>query len=812
LALADGYKNVLIPIDQYAGSKERSKSEQGKTHLLSPLLKKLDKIKLSAMNQARAKKGNVSAKQKAMATKFKFQEDITESPDDVMGNAFYLRFHHSDARAFGWQRNGDHEGDALVGEENGKTHGSIIDHDGHRVGSRSNLHYAGRLWTSQKIISFWDYPKASDLPKMIKQLNKELKQYNEKIDINTWGVDVVADSKGKWAKKIKGDVNFKNDRWNIWDTTTVIIPLKKFAGSEKRTAEEMGKSHLLSPLLKKISAAKKEKLKAMDSARSKKGHTSAKQKAMMTKFKFSEDITESPDKVAISDNGTVTHRDNEAYSFAPGGNDLKTMFISDKGSSHSSMIVQYPGVGFNWEYSGRVWIKHKIIAFWYVPNKNKLKTQLKYINKALKEVTGVQINDDWLIELKGDYFKKNPDRLELAPYFEEHGYGLLPIKYYTGQPPKHDSKAYQQHQASPMKKKVNKAKLSAMGNARMKKGGTTAKQKAMATKFKFSEDKLNEGRVFKSAGIVPYIKKGGEIYYLLLHSGRLWGFPKGMLDKGEDSVATAKRETKEETGISISKIDSGWKAAQKFFVNVDYSTGEKLDKPAPKFVVYFLGESPTEKVKLSFEHTKYKWVKYEEGLKLLKFGKDILKKANEHLIKNEIRESVKLNDEIIGRFIEETDIVAIIKEASINSRAPTDDGPPIFYKTFAEYKRVSKKWLNSMFQETGWEVMDYILSHGAEDPENDFTMEYSTVPAVAYGKTGDGEGYPDPVGRYKKHFAKMNRELGWEIIKWMGIDGKKVTGVGAKAPVAAGAKDGTENSDRMEKDKEMNENLFTQEW
>jgi hypothetical protein len=47
----------------------------------------------------------------------------------------------------------------------------------------------------------------------------------------------------------------------------------------------MGKSHLLSPLVKQIN---KEKLKAMDSARTKKGHTTAKQKAMATKYKFSE--------------------------------------------------------------------------------------------------------------------------------------------------------------------------------------------------------------------------------------------------------------------------------------------------------------------------------------------------------------------------------------------------------------------------------------------------------------------------------------------------------------------------------------------
>jgi hypothetical protein len=30
---------------------------------------------------------------------------------------------------------------------------------------------------------------------MIAELNKELKQYNEKIDFNSWEIEVVADSK-----------------------------------------------------------------------------------------------------------------------------------------------------------------------------------------------------------------------------------------------------------------------------------------------------------------------------------------------------------------------------------------------------------------------------------------------------------------------------------------------------------------------------------------------------------------------------------------------------------------------------------------
>jgi hypothetical protein len=88
-----------------------------------------------------------------------------------------------------------------------------------------------------------------------------------------------------WALKVKGIEDFKHTKWNIWDSVNVIVPLKQFNGSQKRTEKEMGKSHLLSPVVKIIN---KEKLKAVGSARAKKGHTTAKQKAMATKYKFSE--------------------------------------------------------------------------------------------------------------------------------------------------------------------------------------------------------------------------------------------------------------------------------------------------------------------------------------------------------------------------------------------------------------------------------------------------------------------------------------------------------------------------------------------
>ena len=57
-----------------------------------------------------------------------------------------------------------------------------------------------------------------------------------------------------------------------------------------------------------------------------------------------------------------------------------------------------------------------------------------------------------------------------------------------------------------------------------------------------------------SAGIVIFRKEESKKLFLLLHypSGH-WDFVKGKMEKGETTQQTAIRETKEETGITISR-------------------------------------------------------------------------------------------------------------------------------------------------------------------------------------------------------------------------------------------------------------------
>ncbi len=136
-------------------------------------------------------------------------------------------------------------------------------------------------------------------------------------------------------------------------------------------------------------------------------------------------------------------------------------------------------------------------------------------------------------------------------------------------------------------------------------------------------------RIHRAAGIVPYIiKESGELRFLLIKGSFGWEFPKGHIEKEETSLEAAKRETEEETGLTIEEVHPSFRFLSKYLVTINYSTREKLDNPIPKTVAYFLGKSPTKEIKLSFEHSEYGWFTPSEAMeKLSKNKREVLKAA-----------------------------------------------------------------------------------------------------------------------------------------------------------------------------------------
>ncbi|MFA7141979.1 MAG: NUDIX domain-containing protein [Candidatus Paceibacterota bacterium] len=134
----------------------------------------------------------------------------------------------------------------------------------------------------------------------------------------------------------------------------------------------------------------------------------------------------------------------------------------------------------------------------------------------------------------------------------------------------------------------------------------------------------------KSAGLIIFRREKEKIYYLLLRYQSLskkgidyWGFPKGHIEGEETERETAAREAVEETGIKDLRFIDDFKYL------IDYSF-KKSGKIVFKTVTFFIAETTTKKVRVSFEHIGYQWVKYEPALSSLSFSNDIdmLKKAH----------------------------------------------------------------------------------------------------------------------------------------------------------------------------------------
>jgi 8-oxo-dGTP pyrophosphatase MutT (NUDIX family) len=116
----------------------------------------------------------------------------------------------------------------------------------------------------------------------------------------------------------------------------------------------------------------------------------------------------------------------------------------------------------------------------------------------------------------------------------------------------------------------------------------------------------------RAAGAVVFRRGDRGIRLLVLRAYKNWDFPKGLIEPGEDALAAARREVREETGLA----------------ELDYPFGDEFKETLPysgnKVARYYLAQTDAEKIELPVspelgrpEHHEYRWVSFEEAEDLL---------------------------------------------------------------------------------------------------------------------------------------------------------------------------------------------------
>jgi hypothetical protein len=446
-------KTKLIPVPEYSGSEKRSAEEIKQQHVISPLLKKKREVPYG-----------FGSKNPKYQEKRKWQmADIADENKEEL--PYPKLFEHPDwiTKPSGYEIMWDKPGTYAFGMYNGRlfvsrpraTHSgiAITDKNGKHLftAQRQTFKYAGRIWTKQKIVSFWVYPTKPLLFKILKGLEEKLEITI--IDDPAYKIDIPKEGIKKPGYGQKGKQ----------------IPIGEYLGNNyKQAPEDLARQHIISPLLKQ----KREVTPGWGSKNPK--YTEHRQWAIADlqheekEEELYPKLFENPNAIWNDEKKRKNDwKEKHDIAFSYYNKGKKKMLVStdthgDISCENPSMTsLGYSGRGVN---SGRIFRDQKIITFWIFPKdyEDLIKT-LRDVEKAVKERYAGKLKLNLLTDKKWRIEIPNRGDDEEVKYETLHGnWGswdpeegdqkYIPISIYKGGPKRSKKELAQQHVLSPLLK------------------------------------------------------------------------------------------------------------------------------------------------------------------------------------------------------------------------------------------------------------------------------------------------------------------------------------------------------------------------
>lgn len=150
-----------------------------------------------------------------------------ETPDNIVYNLDSINYTDKFAHPFGYI-----DGKFLIGS-GGETHGELYF-------DRDEFDYPGRIFTKQKVITFWIFPNKEKFREIVNELSQKTG-----IDIwndEDWRVEILFNNNTN-SYVTKNSKGYEYDPFTKSEVQVKYIPIKEYTTSVERTNSELRKKH-----------------------------------------------------------------------------------------------------------------------------------------------------------------------------------------------------------------------------------------------------------------------------------------------------------------------------------------------------------------------------------------------------------------------------------------------------------------------------------------------------------------------------------------------------------------------------------------